>query len=104
SRMSLGRVSLADDGSVRVALPSTTGLVLEHQDGDGNAIATMGEEHQFGPGEQISMGVSHKLFDGICGGCHGSISAREVDIAVTPDALTSASASISQTQSPATPR
>ena len=39
------------------------------------------------------MGVSRTLFDGVCGGCHGSISARELDVAVTPDALTGASAS-----------
>ena len=43
----------------------------------------MGEEHQFGPGEQISMGVSRTLFNGICGGCHGSISAREVGLPIS---------------------
>ena len=54
------------------------------------------EEHQLGPGEQINMGVQQVLFDAVCGGCHGSVSASELDIAVTADALTGASSSASQ--------
>jgi hypothetical protein len=61
---------------------------------------TMGEEHQLGPGEQISMGISQKLSDAVCGGCHGSVSGHELDIAVTPDALTGASASASASATP----
>jgi hypothetical protein len=95
SRTMLGRVPLESDGSVKVTLPSGQGVVLELQDDDGNVLVTMGEEHQLGPGEQISMGVQRQLFDGVCGGCHGSISARELDVAVTPDALTGASQSLS---------
>ncbi len=93
SRALLGRVPLESDGSAKVFVPSGQGVVMELQDDDGNQIAIMGEEHQFGPGEEVSMGVSRTLFDGVCGGCHGSISAREIDVAVTPDALTGASAS-----------
>jgi hypothetical protein len=93
SRSLLGKVPLQNDGSVKVAVPSGEGVVMELQDADGNAIVTMGEEHQFGVGEEVSMGVSRTLFDGVCGGCHGSISARELDVTVTPDALTGASAS-----------
>ena len=63
-------------------------------------FVTMGEEHQLGPGEQISMGVSEKLFDAVCGGCHGSVSGSELDVAVTPDALTGASQSASATATP----
>lgn len=95
SRTMLGRAELADDGSVRVRLPSKAGVVLELQDDKGNMIVRMGEEHQLGPSERISMGVSQKLFDAVCGGCHGSVSGRELDIAVTPDALTGASQSAS---------
>jgi hypothetical protein len=100
-RMKLGEAKLAKDGSVKVILPSQTGLVFELQDDSGNSIVLMTEEHQFGAGERISMGVSRTLFDGICGGCHGSITGRETDIAVTPDALTGASASVSQDAVPA---
>jgi hypothetical protein len=102
SRQMLGTATLADDGSVRVQLPSETGVVLELQDDKHNTIVKMGEEHQLGPGEQISMGISEVLFNSVCAGCHGSISGHEIDVGVTPDALTGASASKSATASPAT--
>jgi hypothetical protein len=92
----LGSAKLASDGSVKVRVPAETGVILELQDDAGNSIVKMSEEHQLGPGEHISMGVSEKLFDAVCGGCHGSVSGKELDIAVTPDALTGASASASQ--------
>jgi hypothetical protein len=101
SRQVLGTAKLADDGSVRVQLPSQTGVVFELQDDKHNAIVKMGEEHQLGPGEQISMGVSEPLFNAVCAGCHGSITGHEIDVSVTPDALTGASASQSATSSPA---
>jgi len=100
SRTMLGRAALADDGSVRLRLPSRTGVVLELQDDGGAVLVRMGEEHQLGPGERTSMGVRAELFDAVCGGCHGSISGRELDVAVTPDVLTGASASMSATASP----
>jgi hypothetical protein len=99
-RTLLGTADLRDDGSARVSLPSGKGLVFELQDGSGKPIVTMGEEHQLGPGERISMGVKESLFNAVCGGCHGSISGRELDVAPTPDALTGASASLSQNASP----
>ena len=48
----------------------------------------------------MTPGVPRKLFNGVCGGCHGSISGSELDIAVTPDALTGASASLSRDLDP----
>jgi hypothetical protein len=96
SRTVLGSATLASDGSVKVRVPSRTGVILELQDDAGNSIVKMSEEHQLGPGEHISMGISEKLFDAVCGGCHGSVSGKELDISVTPDALTGASASASQ--------
>ena len=100
SRQLLGTADLASDGSVKIEVPSGTGLVFELQDGSGKVIARMTEEHQFGPGERVSLGVSRTLFDGVCGGCHGSITGRELDIAVTPDALTGASASAVENAAP----
>lgn len=95
SRTMLGRAELAGDGSVRVRLPSRTGVVLELQDKSGATLVKMGEEHQLGPGERTSMGVREELFNGVCGGCHGSVTGRELDVSVTPDALTNASRSAS---------
>jgi hypothetical protein len=100
NRSLLGRAQLADDGSVRVQLPSATGVVLELQDDKQNSVIKMGEEHQLGPGEQISMGIVQPLFDAVCAGCHGSVTGHEVDVRVTPDALTGASASLSATKAP----
>ena len=100
SRSLLGRAQLADDGSVRVQVPSATGVVLELQDDKQTSVVKMTEEHQLGPGEQISMGIVEPLFDAVCAGCHGSVSGHEVDVRVTPDALTGASASISATKAP----
>lgn len=99
NRMVLGSADLASDGSVKVRVPSMTGVILELQDSSGATIVKMSEEHQLGPGEHISMGISEKLFDAVCGGCHGSVTGKELDIAVSPDALTGASASASQNAS-----
>jgi hypothetical protein len=102
SRALLGTAPLASDGSVRVQLPAQTGVVLELQDEKHNSVVKMSEEHQLGPGEQISMGIAQPLFDAVCAGCHGSVTGREVDVRVSPDALTGASASVSANASPAT--
>lgn len=98
-RTLLGKADLRSDGSVKVSLPAGRGVVFELQDGSGNPVVTMGEEHQLGPGERISMGVKADLFNAVCGGCHGSISGIELDVAPTPDALTGASQSLSQNAS-----
>ena len=101
SRSLLGTAPLAGDGSVRVQLPSQSGVVFELQDDKHNSIVKMGEEHQLGPGEQISMGIVEPLFNTVCAGCHGSISGHEIDVQVSPDALTGASASLSADVTPA---
>jgi hypothetical protein len=99
-RRVLGAVPLADDGSVKVQLPAGRGVVLELQDGDGRPVVTMGEEHQLGRGERISMGIVESLFDAVCGSCHGSITGSELDVTIQPDALTGASRSLSAGRDP----
>ena len=100
NRQLLGKAPHNDDGSVKVKIPSETGVVLELQNDSGAAVVTMTEEHQLGPGEEISMGISQALFNAVCGGCHGSVSGHELDISVTADALTGASKSIAATNDP----
>ncbi len=95
-RALLGVAPLESDGSLRVRLPSRKPLILELQDLARRPLFTMREEHQLGPGEAISPGVPRQLFDGICAGCHGSRSGRELDVATTPDALTGATMSLSR--------
>ncbi len=103
NRVALGRVRLASDGSMKAELPPQRGLVFELQDADDKPLVTMTEEHELGPGENITMGISASLFDAVCGGCHGSISGIELDVNVTPDALTGASVSSSALGSPSLP-
>ncbi|HET6282030.1 MAG TPA: hypothetical protein VFH73_13730 [Polyangia bacterium] len=99
-RSSLGTVALESDHSLKVRLPARKPLILELVDGSGKALFTMREEHQLGPGEYITPGAPRKLFNGICAGCHGSISGQESDISVTSDALTGASVSASRDKDP----
>jgi hypothetical protein len=47
-----------------------------------------------------AAGQTVNLYDAICAGCHGSVSGRELDVNVSADALTGASASASQTADP----
>jgi hypothetical protein len=111
SRSVLGKTPLQSDGSVKVNLPAQTGLVFELQDSGGNSVSLMREEHQLGPGENIAMGVAQtvtatdgsqvSMFNAVCGGCHGSVSGSELDIAVSADALTGASSSVAQPMTPA---
>jgi hypothetical protein len=98
NRVSLGSVRLESDHSVKVSIPARKPLILELVDGDGKPVFTMSEEHQVSPGEYITPGVPRKLFNGVCGGCHGSLSGNELDLAVTVDALTGASVSLSRDQ------
>jgi hypothetical protein len=97
-RTLLGAAHLESDHSLKVSVPASTPLILELVDGGGGVLFTMHEEHQVSPGEYVTPGAPRKLFNGICAGCHGSVSGQELDVAVTPDALTGASASISRDQ------
>jgi hypothetical protein len=44
--------------------------------------------------------VREQVFDQVCGGCHGSVSGKEIEIGVSPDALTGASESLSRNAAP----
>jgi hypothetical protein len=90
----IGSAPLAGDGSVKLRVPAGVPVYLALQKG-GTSLFTMSEEHQFGPGENISIGVPEKSFDHVCGGCHGSVSGQEIDVGVTADVLTGASQSLS---------
>jgi hypothetical protein len=98
----LGQADLEADGSLRVQLPGGVPLVLELGDRDGKVLSfgagapfsgplRQREENQFYPGERAKQSMPRRLFNGVCAGCHGSVSGRELDIAVDVDVLTSAS-------------
>jgi hypothetical protein len=100
SRTSLGKAGFETDHSLKVFLPARRPLILEFVDSSDTPVLTMTEEHQMGPGEYITPGPPRALFNPICGGCHGSISGSELDVAVSPDALTGASVSLSRNPFP----
>ncbi|HJL30916.1 MAG TPA: hypothetical protein RMI62_17680, partial [Polyangiaceae bacterium LLY-WYZ-15_(1-7)] len=98
----LGFAPTFADGSVRVIIPGGAPILLQPTDGGGGAL--MFEEHplftgevrqreqlQFYPGEDNNQSFPRRFFNGLCGTCHGSITGRELDAAVNPDVLTSAS-------------
>ena len=92
----LGNASLEGDHSLKVRIPARTPLILEFVNGSGDPLFTMSEEHQLSPGEYVTPGAPRPLFNAICGGCHGSISGDETEVAVSADALTGASVSASR--------
>ena len=100
NRALVGTAMFEADHSLKVYVPVKKPLILELVDGAGASVLTMTEEHQVAEGEYVTPGVPRKLFNGICGGCHGSISGEELDISVTPDALTGASVSLSRDKDP----
>jgi hypothetical protein len=99
-RTPVGSAGLAPDHSLKVSVPAGKPLILELVDGNGTALFTMSEEHQVTDGEYITPGAPRRLFNNICGGCHGSISGAEVDVSVTADTLTGASVSMSRDLDP----
>jgi hypothetical protein len=99
-RNSLGIATFESDHSLKVRVPAQKPLILELVDGSGNPVFTMREEHQVQPSEYITPGPPRPLFNGICGGCHGSLTGQEPDVAITADALTGASISLSRDLDP----
>jgi hypothetical protein len=91
-RTRLGVVAAEPDGSLGLRLPGGMPFVLELYKASGTAPhATQREEMQLMPGERARVAFKRDLFDAQCGGCHGSISGREVDVHLRPDVLTGAS-------------
>lgn len=92
-RRQLGIQPTYADASVGLHVPGGMPFVLAlHGDTSGNyLIGTQKEELQLYPGERAHTSFPARLFDAQCGGCHGSITGREVDVHLQPDVLTSAS-------------
>jgi len=103
-RQDLGSASFEADHSLKVLVPAGKPLILEFIDGGGAPVFTMTEEHQVTNGEYITPGPPRALFNNICGGCHGSLSGSELDVAVSADALTGASVSNSRNLLPKMPQ
>ena len=97
----IGWVPLEGDGSARVLVPGGRPFRLGVTDASSDLLAFgpedpfMGEriqreQMQLYPGERLRQSFPRRFFNGLCGTCHGSITGRELDVAVEPDVLTSA--------------
>jgi hypothetical protein len=94
-RQLLGNVGVESDNSAKLIVPGGVPLVLQANvklaaDSAPSAHAQR-EEMQFYPGERVRQALPRRFFNGLCGGCHGSVSGLEYDVAVKPDILTQAS-------------
>jgi hypothetical protein len=108
---SLGFVPTRPDGSARFSVPGGAPILLEATDHWGRALQfpetaelngpmRQREQMQFYPGEHANQSIQRQFFDGLCGGCHGSVTGRELNIAVDVDVLTSASRTQSYDDAP----
>ena len=94
-RQLLDNVGVQSDHSAAMLVPGGVPIVVQtnvklSSDG-GPTNHAQREETQFYPGEEVRQSMPRRFFDGLCGGCHGSVSGQEFDLAVKPDILTQAS-------------
>jgi len=107
----LGSVPTFEDGSASMNIQGGHPVLLRLVDDRGKPLPfdekagfsgdqIQREESQFYPGERANQGFPRRLFNGMCAGCHGSITGYELDIAVDVDVLTSASEDIARRKAP----
>jgi len=91
----LGSPDIFSDGSASATIRGGMPLVLQARvtlaSDSGPTDHFQREEMQFYPGEVSRQGFRKSLFNGLCAGCHGSLSGYESDVAINPDILTQAS-------------
>jgi len=94
-RSLLGEITPEGDGSAKVALPGGMPFLLAMRARlSGDTAPTLHfqrEQMQAYPGEVARQGFRREFFNGLCGGCHGSVSGMENHVAINPDILTQAS-------------
>ena len=102
----LGPVALESDGSTRFAVPGGLPIVLKLPDTTLSRARSLPrfqrESMVFSPGESSHQSFRAEFFDSLCGHCHGSLSGRPTDVALKPDFVTQASATLSRGKAPFT--
>jgi len=103
-RQFLGNVRVHPDRSAGMVVPGGMPLTLEMRlplaGESGAPVHAQREEMQFYPGETANQAFRQQQFDGLCAGCHGTVSGLEMEAAVNPDILTSASRVTAKTAAP----
>ena len=99
-RRSLGAVAMETDGSAHFAVPGGLPLVVKLPDtplSQARALPRYQRESiVFAPGETLHQSFRAEFFDALCGQCHSSISGKQTDVALKPDFVTQASATLSR--------
>ena len=52
------------------------------------------------PGERARQSIPRRFFNTACGGCHGSLSGRELDVVLDPDIVSGASRHLARDAEP----
>lgn len=103
-RRLLGGVPIEKDGSMKFNLPGGLPIVMKLADTKISAEKKLPrfqrESMVFAPGEYAHQSFKGEFFDALCGQCHGSISGRPTDVALKPDFVTQASATLSRNKPP----
>lgn len=103
-RRSLGGVPIESDGSAKFNIPGGLPIVLKLADTqlsrEKGLPRYQRESMVFSPGEYVHQSFKAEFFDALCGQCHGSISGKQTDVALKPDFVTQASATISRDRPP----
>ena len=100
----LGMVPVRSDSSAGMIVPGGVPISLAVRTrlaNGGAAEHVQREEMQFYPGEDSRQSFPRKFFNGLCGGCHGSVSGQEIELAAKPDILTQASQVAARDTAPA---
>jgi hypothetical protein len=94
-RRPIGVVPVAPDGTAHFAVPGGMPILLHLLDDAEskqlNLPRWQREAMSFSPGEVAHQSFPRKFFNNLCAGCHGAISGRPVEAALSPDFLTQAS-------------
>ena len=95
-RRLVGQVPVGSDGSTHFTIPGGVPILLHLPDTKMSADLKLPrwqrETMSFTPGEYTRQSFRRGFFNGFCGQCHGSISGKPLDVAMSPDILTQASA------------
>ncbi|MGD0673974.1 MAG: hypothetical protein ABSC94_01060 [Polyangiaceae bacterium] len=104
-RRLVGTVPVQADGSAHFLIPGGLPLVLnlpvDAESKQSSLPRWQREEMTFVPGEHTHQAFPAVFFNNLCAGCHGSISGRPVDAALSPDFLTEASTVVNVASVPA---
>ncbi len=111
STRTLGNVPVFDDGSTIFRMPGGVPFRFRLTDGEGTPLTfaedgpfagamMQREQEQYFTGERIQRSIPRRFFNSVCGGCHGSITGRELDVAVDLDVISGASQNIARDADP----